>query len=68
MQPATPAYRMADRLAGGQLAEVLTEHVDAGRSFDQISRILFADYGIEASRPTLESWHRKLTEPSEAAS
>lgn len=58
--PRSTAYRMADRLLDGKLAEVLAEGRSAGRSFEEISRRLFADHGIEAPSQTLRSWARQL--------
>ena len=47
---------MADVLAGGRLAAIITEHRDAGRSLNDISRQLHADYGIEVSGQTIANW------------
>ncbi len=57
--------RMADRLAGGQLDELLREGRAAGKSYAQLSRDLFAAYGIEASGETLRQW---APDTAEAAS
>lgn len=51
---------MADRLAGGTLADQLREHLAAGRSYDAIARHLFADFGIEVTRGTVGNWCREL--------
>lgn len=53
---ASANYRMADRLAGGNLAETLRRLSDEGLNNGAISRQLFADYGIEVSIPTVGAW------------
>lgn len=50
-------FRMADRMAGGRLAEVIDEMHVEGRSYEDIARRLYADYGIEISRQTVARWH-----------
>jgi hypothetical protein len=52
----SPQYRMADRLAGGKLADELARHAAEGHSLRQISLHLFADYGIEVSAATVQAW------------
>lgn len=47
---------MADRLAEGRLAEIITAGRANGLSYDEIGRRLYADYGIEATRQTLANW------------
>lgn len=66
----SPGFRMADRLAGGKLVKALTTLRAEGLSHDRITRVLFADYGIEVSRPTVARWCRDLglDEPNAAAS
>jgi hypothetical protein len=49
-------YRMADRLAGGKLADELARHAAEGRSLRQICSHLYADYGIEVSAKTVQVW------------
>lgn len=71
MKPAatSAAYRMADRLADGRLAEIIAEQRAAGTSFEAIARQLHADHGIEVSGTTVANWSRALDlEPAEAAS
>lgn len=53
---ASANYRMADRLAGGNLAETLRKLAGEGLNNGAISRQLFADYGIEVSIPTVGAW------------
>lgn len=64
----SPQYRMADRLAKGRLAEILLAFKAEGVSFDQASRILFADHGIEATRQTIAVWTETAERDAEAAS
>jgi len=60
MQVDSPQFRMADRLAGGKLAETILTLRDEGRSFEEISRRLYGDFGIEASRQTIVRWGEML--------
>lgn len=55
MKP-SPNFRMADRLADGKLAEIITTYRLEGLSFDDIARRLFADHGIEVTRQTIANW------------
>lgn len=57
---------MADRLADGQLADIIAEGRASGLSYDEIGRRLYADFGIEVTRQTLANWDSP--EPTEAAS
>jgi IS30 family transposase len=52
----TPAFRMADRMVGGRLLEIVREELAAGRSPEEISRTLYADHGVEVSGTTLRRW------------
>lgn len=56
MRTTTPLYRMADRLAGGELEQVLADMRAQGFSYDEISRRLYANYGIEVTRQTVANW------------
>lgn len=56
----TAQFRMADRLAGGKLAEALARLKAEDRSYEDIGRQLYADHGIEVSRPTLAKWCSEL--------
>ena len=47
---------MADRLAGGNLADTIRTLTDEGLSPDGISRRLFADHGIDVSGRTVARW------------
>lgn len=67
MAVASSLYRMANRLAEGHLDEILAEYFAQGLSADAIAARLFADHGIEASRPTIVSWLNALPETTKAA-
>lgn len=67
----TATFRMADRLAGGNLAETIRTLDDDGLSADAISRRLFHDHGIDVSGRTVARWLPVLAaddaEPLDAA-
>jgi hypothetical protein len=57
----TAAYRMADRLASGELEPVLRVLREQDhQSWEFISRRLYADYGIEAAGVTVKAWCESL--------
>jgi len=56
----TPQFRMAQRLAGGKLAELLARYRNENRSFDEIARLLYAEHGIEVTRQTIARWTEEL--------
>lgn len=58
--PNTPLWRMADRMAGGNLLTKLTDYRDALGSWESVAMRLFADDGIEVSPQTLRTWARQL--------
>lgn len=65
----TPHYRMADRLAEGQLDAILSDYAKRGLSPRQVCNRLYADHGIEVTHPTAAKWMAALAdEPTEAAS
>lgn len=66
MRTPSPQFRMADRLAKGNLATEITNYRAEGLSLDAIARRLYADHGIEVTRQTVASW--AAMEPAEAAS
>lgn len=66
-EPNTHLWRMADRLAGGELASTISRFRAEGFGLENISRRLFADHGIEVTRQTLASWCEQL-DRAEAAS
>lgn len=47
---------MANRLADGKLPDLLAERRTAGQSWDDISRQLYGELGIEVSAETLRKW------------
>lgn len=51
---------MADRLMGGTLRERLSALRDEGRSFEDISRVLYAEKGVEVGARTLFGWAKAL--------
>lgn len=68
----TATFRMADRLAGGNLAETIRTYRDEGLSSDDISRRLFAELGVEVTGRTIGRWLPTLmasgnAEPQDAA-
>ena len=56
MRNPTPLFRMADRLAGGNLAETIMAMRSEGLSLDGIARRLYAAHGIEVTRQTVANW------------
>jgi hypothetical protein len=62
-QPRSPQYRMADRLAGGKLADELARHAAEGHSLRQTCLHLYADYGIEVTPVTVAKWSTVEPEP-----
>lgn len=63
---------MADRLAGGNLDEIVAFHVNDDRNWTWIADRLRRDHGIEVTRVTLAKWYGHLLledhSPAEAAS
>ena len=51
---------MADRLAGGRLADVLATQKAELRSWEAVSRHLHAEFGIEVTSETLRRWGIEL--------
>ena len=56
MEVDSSQFRMADRMAGGQLAAIIAELRTEGRSYEDVTRRLFADFGIEVTRQTVARW------------
>ena len=56
MEVDSSQFRMADRMAGGKLAEIIAELRTEGRSYEDVTRRLFADFGIEVTRQTVARW------------
>lgn len=61
-------YRMADRLANGELDSILADLSGQGLSLSAIAARLFADHGIEVSPPTVALWIKDLKANAEVAS
>lgn len=63
---------MADRLAGGHLADELARLLAEGHSDERIAGLLYTAHGIETSRPTVTRWRKALglerPDPEQAAS
>lgn len=62
----SPAWRMADRLTGENLDDIVARLLDSGESWSAISRTLKADHGVEVTRVTLAKWYDHS--PAEKAS
>lgn len=56
MQVDSSQFRMADRMAGGNLAAIIGDLRADGRSYEEVTRRLFADFGIEVTRQTVARW------------
>jgi len=68
MQPTTNAWRNADQLCDGNLADIILRLRDAGMSWSTISRRLHAEYRCHVENSTLSAWHRQLTAGRERVS
>ena len=67
--PRSSAWRMADRLLAGSLAERLTALRADRRSYDDIAKTLYAEAGVAASGRTIAAWCAHLgIESTELAS
>ena len=55
---------MANRLAGGRLPELLAERRSLSQSWEDISRDLYGELGIEVSSETLRKWSDLLGIPA----
>jgi hypothetical protein len=53
-------FRMAERLAGGDLAELLAAQFAKTGSWEQVARDLYATYGITITGQTLRRWAEQL--------
>lgn len=58
---------MAERLAGGGLADKIAHLRAEGAGHELISKTLYAEHGIEVTRQTIYSWCEQL-DRAEAAS
>ena len=64
--PRSPMWRMADALMKGRLVERLRELRAEGRSYDEISRVLYAEASVNASGRTIRDWCTQLDSDSTA--
>lgn len=60
------AFRMANNLTGGRLEEIVRGQLAEERSHEQVSRQIFADFGVEVSGSTLRRWFPTETTESVA--
>ncbi len=56
MAIASPVFRMADRMVEGRLALIIVGYHNEGHSHEHISRLLWAEYGVDVSGQTLRRW------------
>lgn len=56
MQVDSSQFRMADRLTGGRLADIIAALRAEDRSYEEITRRLFAEHGVEVTRQTVARW------------
>lgn len=54
-------YRMADRLADGDLVAILQKMKAAGDSNGTIAKRLYADHGIDVTAQTVSNWWTAIT-------
>lgn len=57
----SPAWRMADRLTGGELDAIVADLLAEGQSWSAVSRRLKKDHGAEVTRVTLAKWYPHLS-------
>ncbi len=67
MAIASPVFRMADNMVGGRLAEIIVAYHAEGHSHEHISRLLWAEHGIDVSGQTLRRWVPLLLAEAEVA-
>ena len=66
MAIASPVFRMADRMVEGRLAQIIVDYHAEGHSHEHISRLLWAEHGIDVSGQTLRRWVPMLLAEAEA--
>ena len=54
-RPRSGQFQMADAVLNGHLAERIQELVDAGHSWEEAAKRLYAE-GVHVSSPTLRRW------------
>jgi hypothetical protein len=57
---ASSTFQMADRVLNGQLRQVLTDFYLDTRSWEEVSRRLYAQHDIRISGQTLRRWNGEL--------
>ncbi|HEV2071054.1 MAG TPA: hypothetical protein VGR26_14790 [Acidimicrobiales bacterium] len=57
---ASSNFQMADRLLNGRLREVLGELYLDTRSWEEVSRRLYAEHGVRVTGQTLRRWNAEL--------
>ena len=57
----SPAWRMADRLTGGELDTIVADLLTDDQSWSAISRTLKTEHGVDVTRVTLAKWYRHLS-------
>jgi phytoene/squalene synthetase len=57
---ASSNFHMADRVLNGRLRQVLAELYLVTRSWEEVSRRLYADHGIRVTGQTLRRWNGEL--------
>ena len=69
--PNTATWRMADRLTGGNLADLIAAYRADDLSPDQIASRLYAEHGVEVVGRTIRRWISDIDldapEPMDAA-
>lgn len=53
-------FRMANHLAGGELASIMTTLYGESHSWEQVARQLYATYGVTITGQTLRRWAEQL--------
>lgn len=53
----SPNWRMANRLAGGDLDGIVETRRTGGQKWERISRDLLTEFGVEVSCVTLAAWY-----------
>ncbi len=67
MAIASPVFRMADRMVDGRLAQIIVGYHAAGHPAEHVSRLLWAEHGIDVSGQTLRRWLPLLLAEAEVA-
>lgn len=57
---ASSNFQMADRVLDGQLREVLARLYVDTRSWEEVSRRLYAEHGVRVTGQTLRRWNGEL--------